>query len=235
MKRVGLFGGSFNPVHLAHLVLAEQAWAMLDLDRVIFIPAKLPPHKDPAALAGARERLRMVRLAITGRSAFAVSDIELRRKGPSYTIDTVTAMRRRFGKNAKIFFLIGTDTVPELPTWHKIRQLVELCDFVPVSRPGVRVPALSTLARGLGKKAASDILSRTIRMPLLDISASDIRCRVADGRSIRYLVPDAVAEYMHGKKLYFKPTATKAASSRPRRCSGGASPRSSVRRRPGRA
>lgn len=214
MKRIGILGGSFNPIHLAHLVLAEQAREALALDRVIFVPARLPPHKDAAALAGARDRLKMVRLAVADHPQFAVSDMELRREGPSYTIDTVRALRRRFGRNAKLYFLIGSDTVAELPTWRDIRRLVKLCDFVPLSRPDVRPPSRSVLARAIGRKEASDILSRAIRMPLLGISASGIRRRVAEGRSIRYLVPDAVAEYIRRKNLYPPASATGAATKR---------------------
>ncbi len=202
MRKIGIFGGSFNPIHLAHLRLAEEARERLGLDKVIFVPVRLPPHKDPAALAGAQDRLRMVRLAISGNDRFGVSDTELRRRGRSYTVDTVAAMRRRFGRRAELYFLIGTDTVAELPTWREIRRLMGLCVFVPLSRPGKRLPSIASLTPALGSKQARSILARTIRMPELDISGSDIRRRVAEGRSIRYLVPEPVAEYILRKGLY---------------------------------
>lgn len=202
MARIGLYGGSFNPVHVAHLVLAEQACEALALDRVVFIPARLPPHKDPAGLVAARERVRMVRLALTGNPRFSVSEIELKRRGRSFSIDTVLAMRRRFGAKAELFFLIGADTIAELPTWRQVGRLVRLCTFVPLSRPGVRLPKAGDLALTLGAKEARGILKRMIKMPRLEISASDIRRRVVEGRSIRYLVPDAVDAYIRRKKLY---------------------------------
>ncbi len=202
VARIGLYGGSFNPVHIAHLVLAEEACTQLELDRVIFIPAKFPPHKKPTHLAGARDRVRMARLAVSGNPRFTVSEVELRRGGRSYTIDTVAAMRRRFGARVELFFLVGADSVVELPTWFKIRQLVRQCLFVPLSRPGVRLPKAQMLAPAIGLKEARDILSRLIRMPRLEISSSDIRQRIVEGRSIRYLVPDAVAAYLVRKKLY---------------------------------
>jgi len=202
MKRIGVYGGSFNPIHLAHLRLAEEARERLDLERVIFVPARLPPHKDPSVLAGAQDRLRMVRLAIAGNAAFAVSDTELRRRGPSYTVDTVAAMRRRYGDEARLFFLIGTDTIEELPTWRDIGRLVRLCTFVPLSRPGARRPRVAALAGAVGRAEARAILARALPMPEMDISATDIRRRVAEGRSIRYLVPQAVADYIRRRGLY---------------------------------
>ena len=150
----------------------------------------------------------MVRLAVAGNERFGVSDIELKRHGPSYTVHTVEAMRRRFGRGAGLYFLIGTDTVAELPTWHEIGRLVQLCVIVPLSRPGVRIPRQTTLAPALGRNEARRILARTMQMPRLDISASDIRRRVAEGRSIRYLVPEPVADYIQRKGLY-RPTGTR--------------------------
>jgi len=216
-RRIGIFGGSFNPIHLAHLLLAEEACEVLDLEQLIFVPARLPPHKTRAALAGARERLRMVRLGVAGNPRFRVSDIELRRMGPSYTIDTVLTLRQRFGRKAELFFLIGSDTIAELPTWKEIGRLATLCTFVPLSRPGVRVPRLSDLASALGREAARGILRRTIRMPQLDISASDIRNRAATGRSIRYLVPQAVEAYIRRKGLYERTQASTGVKQRPSR------------------
>ena len=234
-RRIGIFGGSFDPIHTAHLLLAEQACEVLGLERVIFVPARLPPHKDCATLASARDRLKMVRLAVADNPRLAVSDIELRREGPSYTVDTILAMRRRFGKGAELFFLIGGDTVAELPTWRDIGRLVELCTVVPLSRPGARAAQVSALTSALGRKEARGILSRTIRMPLLGISATDIRARASEGRSIRYLVPSAVEEYIRRKRLYGSATKPITAPSRPRRCSEATSRRSSGPRRRGRA
>ena len=202
MRKIGLFGGSFNPIHQGHLLLAEQAHEALGLDKVVFIPARMPPHKNPRSLAKGEERLRMTRLAVAGNPHFQVSAVEIRRKGPSYTVDTVKTFRKRFGGGAELYFLIGMDTVGELPTWKNIRELVGLCRFIPLGRPSVKTPRIGDLIPALLKTSARDILNATIRMPLLDISSSDIRDRIAGGRSIRYLVPDAVEAYIRCKKLY---------------------------------
>ena len=217
MRRIGVLGGSFNPVHNAHLLLAEQAREALDLERVVFIPAKRPPHKRASELASAADRLRMARLAVAANAYFQVSNIELRRRGRSYTIDTVRSLRRRFGKASEIFFLIGADTVGELPTWRDIGELARLCRFVPFSRPGVPKPKRKDLAAAVGHEEARAILKRMTPMPLLDISASDIRARVAAGRSIRYLVPDAVADTILCKGLYRNAQPPRKATARKRR------------------
>ena len=202
MRKIGLFGGSFNPIHQGHLLLAEQAREALGLEKVIFIPARMPPHKNPRALAKEEERLRMTRLAVAANPHFQVSAVEIRRKGPSYTVDTVKKLRKRFGQATELYFLIGMDTVGELPTWKNIRGLAGLCRFIPLGRPGVKTPRIGDLIPALLRTCARDILKASIRMPLLDISSSDIRDRVAADRSIRYLVPDSVEAYIRRRKLY---------------------------------
>lgn len=206
MRKIGILGGSFNPVHIAHLVLAERAREALGLDRVLFVPARLPPHKDPAGLAGAEQRLEMVRLAIAGNPAFALSDVELRRAGISFTIDTIEALRRRYSR-AELYFLIGMDTVSELPTWREIGRLARLCRFVPLSRPGAPPASTRALAKRIGAAEARAIVARAVAMPLLDISASDIRARIARGRTVRYLLPAAVESYIRTHRLYRGPGA----------------------------
>ena len=202
MRKIGLFGGSFNPIHQGHLLLAEQAREALKLDKVIFIPARMPPHKNPRGLAKGEDRLRMVRLAIAGNPHFEASSVEMRRRGVSYTVDTVNKLRRRFGKTAELYFLIGMDTVKELSTWKDIRELTELCRFVPLSRPGVKRAKIGDLVPPLSRVRAQEILRAAVPMPLVDISSSDIRNRIAEGRSIRYMMSDAVAAYILRKKLY---------------------------------
>jgi nicotinate-nucleotide adenylyltransferase len=202
VKKLGVLGGSFNPVHLGHLVLAETAREALGLERVIFIPAKLPPHKRAAALAAGADRLAMVRLAVAGNPALAVSDMELRRPGVSYSVDTVRALREKVGPEAEIYFLIGMDTVAELAEWREIAGLARLCKFVPLSRPGHAGSNAADLERAIGRLEARAILKRAVAMPVIGISSSDVRRRVAEGRTIRYLVPDAVAAYIRRKRLY---------------------------------
>ena len=225
MKRVGVFGGTFDPIHNAHLLLAEQASEALGLERVIFVPAKAPPHKRGAELAPAADRLRMVCLATKGNPGFAVSDMELRRRGPSYTVDTIKNLKRRLGSGVGLCFLIGGDTIGELPTWWDIETLVDLCEIVPLSRPGALKPRLGDLAKAIGRAQARALLSRVIEMPLMDISATDIRRRVADGRSIRYLVPEAVSEYIFRKRLYMKTAQPSRGTAARRKPCGGRSRR----------
>ena len=224
MQKIAALGGSFNPIHLAHMAMAEQARERLGLDRVLFIPARIPPHKTSVALAPGGQRLEMLRLAIAGHPAFEACDIELRREGPSYTIETIEELRRQYGESAKIYFLIGLDSVSELGTWREIRQLASRCKLVPMDRPGAKEPDPAALGQAVGEEEARAILARRIRMPLMDISSSDIRARAAAGRSIRCLVPQAVEEYIHRRGLYRG--ATSPAPSRPPPCCGGASQRS---------
>lgn len=218
LRKIGILGGSFNPVHHGHLVLAERALEEPGLDRVVFVPARLPPHKGRSELADARHRIAMVRLAVAGNPRLGVSDMELKRAGPSYTVDTVEAFRRRFGGQASIFFLIGADTLSELKSWREIRRLAKMCSFVPFSRPGSRGPREATLARAVGAREARAIMHRAVGMPLVGISASDIRRRLANGRSIRYLTPDAVVAYIRRNRLYQYDAAI-SGSRQPPRCS----------------
>ena len=187
--RIGVLGGSFNPVHLGHLRLAEEAREMLRLDRVLFVPAGVRPHKQRRDLIDGRHRLAMVRLAIKGHPAFAASDLELRRRGPSYTVDTLEALHQQLGPRARLFFLSGADTMQELKIWRALRRVLELCTFVVATRPGY---SLRSTRRGVLPLAISR----------LEISASDIRRRMAAGRSIRYLVPEAVERYIVKYHLY---------------------------------
>jgi nicotinate-nucleotide adenylyltransferase len=183
--RVGIFGGTFNPVHTGHLVLAESARDQLSLDRVIFIPAAHPPHKPVSGLVAGPSRLRMVRLAIRDHAGFAASDIELARTGPSYMLDTVKELRVSL-PGARLFLLIGGDMLKV--RWMGWAELKRLCAIAVVDRPGVRVPAQRGLTR--------------VQMPGIAISSSDIRERVAAGRSIRYLVPAPVERYIRQHHLY---------------------------------
>ena len=184
--RLGVFGGTFNPVHLGHLLLAETAREALSLDRVVFIPNRQPPHKPSAGLLAGPVRLTLVRLAIRHHPAFVASDIELQREGPSYTIDTVKLLRRQ-APDAALFLLVGEDMLAV--RWRAWSELKRLCTVVVAHRPGAR-PRRGE--RGL----------RRLAMPQLDIASADIRSRAAAGRSIRYLVPDAVARYIQQHRLY---------------------------------
>ena len=200
--RLGIFGGTFDPIHTGHLMAAEAARQELGLDQVLFIPAKAPPHKQGCALAPAEHRLRMVSLAIEGNPHFRVTDMELRRAGTSYTILTLRDLRETLGQNNEFFFVIGSDTISELPTWKEIGRLAELTHFVAIRRPGERIAVTPVLTQALGEAAARALVEQALRVPVVDVSSTDIRRRTASGRSVRYLVPETVRVYIQGNGLY---------------------------------
>lgn len=190
--RLGVFGGTFDPIHLGHLRAAENALEGLSLDQVAFVPAGTPPHRA-LPLSSALDRYAMTALATAGHPRFAASDVELRREGPSYTVDTVAGLRRE-SPGAEVFVIVGSDTFPEMVTWREYERLRSLCTVAVVSRPGQRA---GTAADGGAAGAVAHVEG-----PGLAISASEIRARVRQGRSVRYLVPDAVAEYIAKRSLY---------------------------------
>lgn len=188
MKRIGLFGGTFNPIHNGHLAIAQSAFEKLRLDKVIFVPAKLPVHKDPRLVVSPSKRLRMVELAVEAYKNFECSDIEIARKGKSYSIETVQEYRKKYADD-KLYFIIGADSSLKLHTWKRIDELVTMVSFVCVNRPGI--------ALSLSEKRC-----RHISMPALDISSSGIRSRIAKGLPVGYLLPQVVEDYIKKKKLY---------------------------------
>ncbi|MBI2191000.1 MAG: nicotinate-nucleotide adenylyltransferase [Planctomycetes bacterium] len=199
--KIGLLGGSFNPVHLGHLILAEQVRDALGLDRVLFIPVRHPPHKSGEALAPAEHRSAMVQVAVRLNPRFEMSDLELRREGTSYTIDTVRDIRRKM-PNDTLFFIVGSDSVPELPAWKDMDQLVRLCRFAVGARPGASSSAFEALRGRLPDDTISSLRANFVPIPLIEISASEIRARVRTGRSIRHLVPEGVHDYIRTHGLY---------------------------------
>jgi nicotinate-nucleotide adenylyltransferase len=195
--RIGVFGGTFDPVHLAHLVLAEQCREQACLDQVLFIPAARPPHKLDRTLTPLSHRIEMLALAIAGQPAFRIDDLEKNRPGPSYTADTLAELQRG-NPGAELFLLIGSDTVNDLPHWHAPGQVAELATLLVVQRPGAKAEEIETLTKTIGVPLRYQIVA----MPLLDISSRDLRQRAAAGRSLRYLVPRAVEAYIVDKRLY---------------------------------
>ena len=188
---LGLFGGTFNPPHRGHLAAALAARRALGLDLVILIPSRVPPHKPPRQLAPARDRARMVRLLVGRRPGLAVSGIELRRRGPSFTLDTVRAMRRRHPRRP-LYFIIGADWVRKIPTWHRWRDLLGLVRFAVVTRPGAALVPL----RGYADRFV------LVHAPGADVSASRIRARLGAGRSVGRDLPPAVRAYALRHGLY---------------------------------
>jgi nicotinate-nucleotide adenylyltransferase len=196
--RVGVIGGTFDPIHAGHLIVAEQARDQLALDQVVFIPAGQPPHKAARQITAAHHRLAMVQLAIADHVAFALSRIDLDREGPCYSVETISLLQEKWGPETEIHFLIGEDSLRDLPRWHQPDRLLRLCQIVAVQRPGYSVD-LNTLDKQLA--GAADRI-QTIASPLIDISSTDIRERVRENRSIRYLVPDPVRRYIEQHNLY---------------------------------
>jgi nicotinate-nucleotide adenylyltransferase len=191
-KRLGILGGTFDPIHSGHLILAEQLKEELKLQKVIFIPSANPPHKENCPISSAKNRLKMVKLAIQDNPDFLISDIELKREGKSYTIDTLSQLKKLY-KDSGLFFLLGSDAIDELPTWKEPDKIFQKVKVVIALRPGF--DRINPENRFVKK-------SHVIPINGLNISSTQVRERVRQGKSIRYLVPREVEEFIRSKKLY---------------------------------
>jgi nicotinate-nucleotide adenylyltransferase len=191
--RIGIMGGVFDPIHIGHLFTAEEARINFCLDKVIFVPCLNPTHKRNDQVTGIRHRLKMSYLAIESNPYFEVSKIEVNRAGPSYTIDTIKEFRNIFGWDAKIFFITGADAFLEIETWYKKEELLAMCQFVAATRPGYDLNKLNNNFKKVLK---------IMEIPLLAISSTDIRNRIRNNLSIKYIVVDGVREYIYKNKLY---------------------------------
>lgn len=199
--RLGVFGGTFDPIHWGHLILAEQCREQRRLDKVLFVPAGQPPHKLAGQITAGKLRREMVELAIAGNATFAVSDVELRRPGPSYTVETLRELRREYAGD-ELFLLIGSDSLSELPQWRDPAKVAELASLVVVTRPGAPLTDLRGLEGVLTAEQIGRVRENVVEMPLVGISATDLRQRVFEGRSVRYLVPRAVEMFIETHGLY---------------------------------
>jgi len=201
--KTGFLGGSFDPIHTAHLLIAEECLDLATLDHVRFVVAASPPHKQDRVLATEEHRLAMVRLAVEGNPRLSVDDREMRRSGPSWTIDTIRDVLNDGDPADQVTWIIGADSLPELILWKDIENLLDLVDFVTAVRPGTDVEsALRDLEPALGEDRVRRLSERVVTMPRMEVSSTDIRARIASGRSIRYLVPEAVEQYIRDHGLY---------------------------------
>lgn len=200
--RIGLYGGSFNPIHCGHLIVVRAIAEQLDLGRVIFLPSARPPHKADEALLDHRHRAEMVKLAIADEPQFEFSDFDLARKGLSYTIDTVAHFRRLLGPEVALHWIIGADSLAELTTWFRVSSLVDACRIVTAVRAGWEQIAWDELSGTLSEAQLASLQAGVLETPVVEISSTAIRDRIRDGRSIRYLVPEAVRAYILRHALY---------------------------------
>ncbi len=197
--KIGILGGTFNPVHLGHLLIAQDALETVGLSSVRFIPSATPPHKHVEHLAPAAHRLAMLKLAVRGDDRFAVDDQEIKRGGKSYSVDTVLELKRREPR-AEFYFIIGADSLQQLHTWREIDALLEACSFIAVTRPGF--DASGAAATSLSPASRKKLRLRHVQGHACNIASRDIRGRIARGQSVRYLVSDAVFRYIRRHRLY---------------------------------
>lgn len=194
LRKVGIMGGTFDPIHMGHLIAASCALEAAELDEVWFIPTASPPLKPNAPSAEAHQRLEMVKLAISGQPAFRVIDIELQRGGTSYSIDTVTALMEQYAEH-QFFYIIGSDRIHDLPQWHRAEELSQLVQFIGLNRPSEHLQL---------QRLSEDWRSKIViaPMPLIGISSTELRHRAAQGKSLRYFVPELVEQYIRRYSLY---------------------------------
>lgn len=201
-QRIALYGGSFNPIHNGHIIIARGVAERIELDRVIFLVSARPPHKPAGDLLDAEHRAAMVKLAIADEPGFEFSDFELKKPGPNYTIQTVSHFREVEGEDCHLHWIIGADSLNELTTWYRVEELVDLCRIVTALRPGWDELDFPRLRAKLDEEQIARLKSGVVQTPRIEISSSDIRSRVREGKAISGLVPDAVREYMARNTLY---------------------------------
>lgn len=188
--KIGILGGTFNPIHIGHLILAEEAREKLGLDKVIFVPAYLPPHKDNSDIIDAKVRLSMARLAINGNEYFSVSEVEIKRNGRSFTIETIKEFKRIYpGPEHDLYFIIGSDLLKYLDDWKDLSEIISLVKFIAATRPGYPLEKIPAYIK-------------TMEIRAVDVSAFEIRRRIKENKSFRYLVPESVFKYIIKNKLY---------------------------------
>ena len=204
--RLCIFGGSFDPVHYGHLLMAETAREQLAIDRLLFMPAAVAPHKKRRPLAADKHRVEMLNLALGGHSSMSVSTLEIERQGVSYTVDTLTSMRGEHPE-AELFFLLGADSLVDLPTWREPKAICELAIIAVVKRVGAPEPDFNVLRGIVSAERIALFHENQVEMPLVELRSTELRERVAAGRSIRFRTPRAVEKYIETHRLYAPPAA----------------------------
>jgi nicotinate-nucleotide adenylyltransferase len=201
--KIGIMGGTFNPVHHGHLVAAGEALSQFNLDKVIFIPSGDPPHKNSSEETISEHRYLMTVIATSANKNFFVSRIEIDRKGKSYTVDTVRELKKIYGENTGLYFITGADAILEILTWKKTAEIMRLCSFIAATRPGYNISRIQDLQEKLFKETKKNVEKIFVmEVPALAISSTDIRKRVKEKRPIDYLVPEGVSNYILKHGLY---------------------------------
>lgn len=200
-ERIGIIGGTFDPVHYAHLAIAEEVYSALKLPRMIFVPAGEPPHKTGRRITPARHRVAMLERAIASNPHFALSLVDVERSGPSYTVETLRQLRQEWGPRAELYFVIGGDSLQDLPDWYDPAGIIDQATIVALMRPGYTDVAdkreqLAARLPGIQQRLI------TLEGPLMELSSSDLRRRVSEGRPIKYQTPEAVEQYILQHRLY---------------------------------
>ncbi len=201
MERIAVMGGTFDPIHHGHLVIAEQIRCEYNLDKVIFIPAGIPPHKTGLQVSDSKHRYAMALLATVTNPYFEVSKIEIEDENISYTIHTIKKLRQIYKENTELFFITGADAICDIETWKNVDELLHICRFIAATRPGLESPFVEEKIKDLQKKYQADIYQMDV--PALAISSTDIRRRVKTNQSIKYLVPESVEYYIYKNGLYW--------------------------------
>jgi nicotinate-nucleotide adenylyltransferase len=201
-KRIALFGGTFDPIHLGHTTVAAAAGEGIGADKVIFVPAKRSPLKAFFPEAGDEDRFAMIKLATDGNAMFGASDYELKKAGPSYTLETVRHFRQQLGDNVSIYWLIGADTLADLPHWYGVTELIDECNLAVMHRAGFAAPDFSKFVSLWGDSRIVKLRANTVETPLVDISSTEIRKRLAAGREVSGMISPKVLQYIREHRLY---------------------------------
>lgn len=200
MRKIGIMGGTFNPIHIGHLIAAQTSYEALNLDEIIFIPSGDPPHKTANSLVPAEQRFKMVKIAVEDNKNFSVCNMEINRPGKTYTYDTLLELRKLYPDDI-IYFIIGYDTLKEMDSWKDIKSVFKLCRFIVVNRGNTTEDLYSEIKR---KKENYNAQIEIVKIPNIEISSTEIRDKVAEGKSIKYYLPEKVISYIENNTVYIR-------------------------------